>query len=102
MPAMALSKINISPELKRQYPEGIKKCFLFEYVLAAKKDGRWGLVDYNGNCILPFEYDDIFDCNSHYTKDFSASIYEIIAKKKGKWGIVDLNNHILLPFKKKN
>ncbi len=103
MPVVAQSSANIPPELKQQYPEGITSTFegyTVDYVLAAKKNGKWGLVDYNGNCILPFEYDEIYQCYDFFSKEYSR-IHEITAKKNGKWGVVDLNNQVLMPFEQK-
>ncbi len=54
----------------------------------AKKDSKVGYVNYSGEIILPFKYEDIV-CESHGN---------IFVKKNGKWGVVDDENQQLLPF----
>ena len=96
-------KPEIPAELREQYPEGTKLVgsYLPLRVVAAKKMGRWGLVDYSGKCVFPFEYDDI-TTESQLTKNNKEIIYLVIAQKYGKWGVVDLNNNLLMPFSQKN
>ena len=60
-----------------------------EYGFIAKKDFKFGFVDYWGKIILPFEYEDI-SCEH---------LGNIFVKKNGKWGIVDDKNQQLLPCK---
>ena len=80
-------KPEIPAELREQYPEGTKLVgsYLSLRVVAAKKMGRWGLVDYSGKCVFPFEYDDI-TTESQLTKNNKEIIYLVIAQKYGKWG----------------
>ena len=54
----------------------------------ARKDSLFGLVDAEGDIILPFEYEDI-------TCEHLGNIF---VKKNGKWGVVDDENQQLLPY----
>jgi hypothetical protein len=53
----------------------------------AKKDSKFGLVDNNGEIILPFEYENII----------GEHLGNIFVKKNGKWGVVNEENQQLLP-----
>ena len=53
--------------------------------LIAKKDGKWGLIDYKENTITDFIYDDIKPLNK----------YIYIIKKDDKWGLMDLSGNII-------
>lgn len=63
-----------------------------ELAVKDKKSGLWGIVDYDDNIIVPFEYDD-FENRYDY-----QNIYAYSFKKNGKWGLIDLHNNILYPF----
>jgi len=58
------------------------------YGFLAKKDSLFGLIDIEGNIVLPFEYEDII----------CEHLGDIFVKKKGKWGIVNEDNEQLLPI----
>lgn len=60
-----------------------------ERSFVARKDSLLGLIDNEGNVILPFEYEDII----------CQHLGNIYVKKHGKWGVVDDDNKQLLPFK---
>jgi hypothetical protein len=51
-----------------------------------KKESKYGLIDYNSDIIIPFEFEDIF----------STSLQSIFVKKNGKWGLMDNNRNQLL------
>ena len=53
--------------------------------LIAKKDGKWGLIDYKENTITEFIFDEI--------KPFNKKIY--IFKKDDKWGLMGLSGDII-------
>ena len=60
--------------------------------LWVKKGNKWGLVNINGQIILPFEYEEVdafawLDPTTPYAK----------VKKNGKWGMVDTSGKFLLP-----
>lgn len=54
-------------------------------IYADKKDGKWGLIDINGNIIVPYEYESVTEQNGNV-----AGI-----KKDGKWNIVDTSGNII-------
>ncbi len=53
--------------------------------LIAKKDGKWGLIDYKENVITEFLFDEI--------KSFNEYLY--VFKKDDKWGLMDLSGDII-------
>lgn len=55
---------------------------------AAKKDGKWGFVDYSNNAVIDFQYDD-----AHSFSDGLAPV-----QKDGKWGFIDHDNHVVVDF----
>ncbi len=50
-----------------------------EGLAGVKKNGKWGYVDYDGNEVIPFQYDFVFA----FTEGFAW------VKKDGKWGLID-------------
>ncbi len=53
----------------------------YKGIARAKVNGKWGLVNQNGEQITPFEYDEIVSLS------YSKGLYGI--KKNGKWGFID-------------
>lgn len=57
-------------------------------LFCVKRNGLFGVIDRDGNTMIPFEY-----------SDMSANIYDVIAAKKdGKWGILDTEGKELVPL----
>ena len=54
-----------------------------------KRNGKWGIVDKNGNITVPFVYDTIGLTDR---KGF------MVAQKSGKLGVIDYQNHVIIPF----
>lgn len=85
-----------------------------ELLLAMDVTGKLGIIDYAGNVLIPFEYDEFDDENISFESEslksqsmawdddycFSSMHYYIF-KKGDYWGAVDLKNNVLVPFKKK-
>ncbi|MCL2548779.1 MAG: WG repeat-containing protein [Symbiobacteriaceae bacterium] len=62
--------------------------FVDEYPwMRASKAGLWGIMDFEGNVLLPFEYDQV--------KTFSEGL--IWVKQDGLWGLVDAEFNVVLP-----
>ena len=62
---------------------------VFGNAIIAVKNGRYGMIEMNGNILVPFVYDDLQYLNS----------FLVIAGKDGKYGIVDVyNKNIVLPL----
>lgn len=59
------------------------------YLIAINEDNKFGLIDYNGNTILDFEYDRI---NNYINKN------EYVACKDNKCGLIDSTGKVLLAF----
>lgn len=59
--------------------------------IEVKKDGKYGVIDYNDRIIIPFEYENFNDINTLTPNLFVVS-------KNGNAGIVNLNNQIVLDF----
>lgn len=63
---------------------------IFGNAIIAVKNGKYGMIEMNGNVLVPFIYDELQYLSS----------YLVIAGKSGKYGIVDVykNNNIVLPL----
>lgn len=48
-------------------------------IIAVKKGKLWGIIDLNGNVLIPFEYDNIAAIDSH----------NAVVGKSGKYGLID-------------
>ncbi len=137
--------LNLVPTTEVEYPEAIKKdgkwgfrykgkrkfvipC-IYEDVSSfyrgrarAKKDGKWGLIDLEGNTVVPYIFDDfrgfsdgcavvkkdgklgylncegktIVPCICEAARSFSDG--RAAAKKDGKWGFIDTDGNTVIPF----
>ena len=54
---------------------------------AAKKDGKWGFVDKNGNVKIDYQYEKVTELNP---KGFAG------IKKNGKWGVINKDGEVIL------
>ena len=61
----------------------------FYFLCAREEDKGFGILDKNGQELIPTIYDSIRQIYNH-------SI--VIAKKKGKWGLINLKNKTIAPF----
>jgi hypothetical protein len=75
--------------------------------LGAKLNGKWGLIDLEGNVILPFEYDAIGQVTKQETEwgfSIGGQIYiddarmALIVQKDGRFGGVDKHGVLIVPF----
>lgn len=59
---------------------GNQELYYFNDYLAVCRDGKWGLIDVNGNEVVECCFDDI------------SSVYDgrAWAKQNGKWGVIEL------------
>ena len=59
---------------------GYQELNYFNVYLPVCKDGKWGLIDVNGNEVLTCQFEDI------------TSVYDgkAWAKQNGKWGVIEL------------
>ncbi len=61
---------------------------LFNSLLAVKKGGKWGFVDYNFQNITPFEYETALEFND----DLAA------VEKNSQFGFIDDKGDLIIPF----
>jgi hypothetical protein len=54
----------------------------------ARKDGKCGFVNINGEVVIPLEYDDV--------QWFNNGLAPV--KKDGKWGVINTNGDTVIPF----
>lgn len=72
-----------------------------KYLVAQNTDRKFGVIDYAGNVVLPFEYDYL---TPKYYPCTDSALYEthddspLFAKKGEKHGLIDLAGDILVPF----
>jgi hypothetical protein len=69
----------------------------FKHYYAIQNKLKVGLLDMDGNEILPMEYENI----TNVLFDESTEHYQIVAKHNGKWGIINEFGEIIVPFKYK-
>jgi methyl coenzyme M reductase subunit D len=67
--------------------EVFKTHFLPSGHFIAKKDKQWGIISWNGQTVLPFQYDKIQDAFYNY----------VVVGKAGKFGVVDFAGKELVP-----
>ncbi len=60
----------------------------------AKKDGFMGIIDSNGNYLIPAIYDNVKSYSVYNSFDYP----NLIASKNGQYGVVDINNKVVIPF----
>ncbi len=58
---------------------------------ALSQDGRWGIIDFNNNVILPF-----YICKYLQSKDING--LHIIEQHDGKHGAIDASGKVFIPF----
>ena len=72
-----------------------------KYLIAENAEYKFGVIDYAGNVVLPFEYDYL---TPKYYPCTDSALYEthddspLFAKKGEKYGLIDLTGDILVPF----
>jgi hypothetical protein len=57
-------------------------------------NGKAGIIDTNGNIVVPFMYEPDFEDDNNYRLDGGYAN----VKLNGKWGVIDEKNNIVLPF----
>lgn len=66
------------------------------YVLAGRNE-KLGVLNSNGDTIVPFEYDsDSYVMTHGYSDNFKDGYF--ILSKNNKYGVVDKNNNVIIPF----
>jgi len=71
----------------------------YEEYFRITKNGKKGIINIEGNVLVPFEYD-YMDCYVDagvYASPYDSKTF-LIVKKDKKWGVINLENEILLPF----
>ncbi|MGL6201975.1 MAG: WG repeat-containing protein [Lachnospiraceae bacterium] len=73
-------------------------------LLAAKKDGKWGYVDSEGNEVIPFDYDaswkqyaDTFNGTEEQDYCYAASGGYVVLCKDGVWELRNTQGKVVLP-----
>ena len=62
--------------------------FTTDFQIVAKKDGKWGIIDFEGNIVCPFKYDRIVRVK--------GSMYHLVIKN-GKQGVVNHRGKLVIP-----
>jgi WG containing repeat len=73
----------------------------FSDSLFARKDGKWGMIDFNQQRVLPFEYDTFQQHIYRYTerdtsKKLQTTTFYVTKQDKG-WGVVNNRNLTVIP-----
>lgn len=80
----------------KQYPQTLKRSYYFLYegyrffhfgMARAENDGKWGYIDYKGNLVINYQYEDAGEFNG----DFAA------IRLNGKCGIINKRNEMIVP-----
>lgn len=65
-------------------------------IAAAVIDGKWGVIDTDGQTIIPFKYDYLL--YFYYKNGKSRTLGRTKACLNGKWGYIDINEHQVIPL----
>lgn len=65
--------------------------YLYYGYIEVKKDGKYGVIDYNDRIIIPFEYENFNDINTLTPNLFSV-------RRNGREGVVNSNNQNVVDF----
>ncbi len=80
--------------------DDIRHCI--DSVVEAQKEDKWGIIDVNGNEIVPFIYKDIQIISSELFKvAITENIYgffSTITGHKNKWGLIGKENNVIVPL----
>lgn len=77
------------------YDYNHEKTALMNTYFICQKDGKRGVFNYKGQCLLPILYEDITAIHL----SLKEGDYEFIVKLNGKYGIVNQNGLVLVPIK---
>ena len=70
-------------------------CTAFD-LIPAKLNGKWGLIDTNGNTVIDFSYDEMYYSTGHGdSNNINDTLKYFVAKKDGKICVTDRNNKII-------
>lgn len=91
------SLLNLSKQFKLSLNEKIMKERLSDastsgYFWMQNKEGKWGLLNFEGKTILPFEYDEVNHSSWTQEENGFATV-----TKKGKLGMVNAQGVLVLP-----
>lgn len=71
----------------------------FSFILAEDKNSRIGVLNTEGEIIIPFQYDDVDYSYSNLGLDSLSSSHRFIkVSNENKWGVVNAYNQIVLPI----
>ena len=65
--------------------------FLNYGYIKVKKNGKYGVIDYNDRIVIPFEYENFHDIN-----DLAPNLF--VVRKNGKAGVINSNNQKVVDF----
>ncbi|WP_163309255.1 WG repeat-containing protein [Dysgonomonas sp. 521] len=65
---------------------------LAQRIIPAQKNGKWGYIDFYGNTVIPFTYED--------ARLFDSSYADV--RLNGKWGTIDKRGKTIVPCKYNN
>jgi|GEM_PF-2880801 len=72
----------------------------YKRIIPAKRDGKWGIINYKGFTVFNFHLDEIgtLHINPHDEWCYNLKL-NFPVKKMGEWGFMDFKGNIVLPFK---
>ena len=71
---------------------------LFFPLLPVKKEGKWGYVDFKGNTVIPFQYDEAFIFTRWLKGDKQRANWLAEVRKGGKSAWIDIFGEIIIPW----
>ena len=99
------------------------KIFASDNVAQAQINNKWGCIDYSGNILIPFEYEELTFVNDDLARVKQNNKYGILdksgniiapfiydgmslrmvdnmigARMEGKWGVIDCKGNVITPF----
>ncbi len=87
----------VTLERDYRYRSPIEIEFFFP-LLPVKKDGKWGYVDFKGNTVIPFEYDEAFIFTRWLKGDKKRSNWLAEVRKGRESAWIDIFGNVIVPW----
>ena len=90
-----LPSLTLIRDYHYQYPSSVP---LFFPLLPVEKDGKWGYVDFRGETVIPFEYDEAFIFTLWLANDEKRSNWLAEVRKDGQSAWINMFGIVIIPW----
>lgn len=87
----------LNAALEEVMPFNFNSLFVFDELMVVNNGAKSGIIDLNGNIIIPFDYDEILIEYNQVDKNYLNKHY-IRVVDAGKSGVIDYQNNIVVPI----